>query len=87
MSEIADAKNADTRLNSYAYWGDVNEVGNDHVRQEVLDLVCPAQQPEQHRNSLTKIVPKARIIPNKVVMKTTGRPAREMEASKLHSKS
>ena len=47
MSEIADAKNADTRLNSYAYWGDVNEVDNDHVRQEVLDFVCPAQQPEQ----------------------------------------
>ena len=72
MSEIADAKNADTRFNSYAHWGDVNEVGNDHVRQEVLDFVCPAQQPEQLRDSLTKTVPKARIIPNKVVMPTTG---------------
>ena len=72
MSEVADAKNADTRWNSYAYWGDVNEVGNDHVRQEVLDFVCPAQQPEQLRDSLTKTVPKARIIPNKVVTKTTG---------------
>ena len=72
LPEIADAKNADTRLNSYAYWGDVNEVGNDHVRQEVLDFVCPAQQPEQLRDSLTKTVPKARIFPNKVVMQTTG---------------
>ena len=25
-------------LNSFAYWGDVNEAGNDHVRQEVLEL-------------------------------------------------
>ena len=72
LSEIADAKNVDTQLNSYAYWGDVNEVGNDHVRQEVLDFVCPAQQPEQLRDSLTKTIPKARIIPNKVVMQTTG---------------
>ena len=72
LSEITDAKNADARLTSYAYWGDVNEVGNDHVRQEVFDFVCPAQQPEQLRDSLTKTVPKARIIPNKVVMQTTG---------------
>ena len=60
LSEIADAKNVDTQFKSYAYWGDVNEVGNDHVRQEVLDFVCPAQQPEQLRNSLTKTIPKAR---------------------------
>ena len=75
MSEIANAKNADVQASSYAYWGDVNEVGNDHVRQEVLDFVCPAappQQPERLRDSLTKTVPKARIIPNKVVMQTTG---------------
>ena len=57
MSEIADAKNADLRLNSYAYWGDVNEVGKDHVRQEVLDFVCPAQQPEQLRDSLSPATP------------------------------
>ena len=48
------------KASSYAYWGDVNEVGSDHVRQEVLDFVCPAQQPEQLRDSLTKTVPKAR---------------------------
>ena len=68
VSEFADAKNAD----SYAYWGDVNEAGNDQVRQEVLDFVCPTHQPEQLRNSLTKTVPKARTIPNKVVMQTKG---------------
>ena len=34
--------------------------------------LCPAQQPEQLRDSLTKTIPKARIIPNKVVMQTTG---------------
>ena len=68
--EIADAENADTRLDSYAYWGDVNEAGNDHVRQEVLDFACPTQQPEQLRDSLTKTVPKARIVPNKLVMQT-----------------
>ena len=50
------------------------EVGNDHVRHEELDFVCPAQQPEQLRDSLTKTVPKARIIPNKVVMQTTRDP-------------
>ena len=55
-----------------AYWGDVNEAGNDQVRQEVLDFVCPTHQPEQLRTSLTKTVPKARVIPNKVVMQTKG---------------
>ena len=68
MSEFADAKTTD----SFAYWGDVNEAGNDHVRQEVLDFVCPTHQPDQLRTSLTKTVPKARIIPNKVVMQTKG---------------
>ena len=70
VSEFVEAKSAD----SFAYWGDVNEDGNNHVRQEVLDFVCPAQQPEQLRTSLslTKTVPKARIIPNKVVMQTKG---------------
>ena len=37
LSEFADAKTTD----SFAYWGDVNEAGNDQVRQEVLDFVCP----------------------------------------------
>ena len=68
VSEFAEAKSAD----SFAYWGDVTEEGNSHVRQEVLDFVCPTQQPEQLRTSLTKTVPKARIIPNKVVMQTKG---------------
>ena len=40
--------------------------------QEVLDFVRPTHQPDQLRTSLTKTVPKARIIPNKVVMQTTG---------------
>ena len=68
VSEFADAKTAD----SFAYWGDVNEDGNNQVRQEVLDFVCPTHQPEQLRTSLTKTVPKARIIPNKIVMQTKG---------------
>ena len=68
MSEVADAKTID----SFAYWGDVNEAGNDQVRQEVLDFVCPTHQADQLRTSLTKTVPKARIIPNKVVMQTKG---------------
>ena len=68
MSEFADVKTID----SFAYWGDVNEADNDHVRQEVLDFVCPTHQPDQLRTSLTKTVPKARIIPNKVVMQTKG---------------
>ena len=68
VSEVIEAKPADT----FAYWGDVTEEGNDHVRQEVLDFVRPAQQPEQLRTSLTKTVPKARIVPNKVVMQTQG---------------
>ena len=45
---------------------------NNQVRQEVLDFVCPTHQPEHFRTSLTKTVPKARIIPNKVVMQTKG---------------
>ena len=32
----------------------------------------PTDQPVQARDSLAKTVPKARIIPNKVVMKTSG---------------
>ena len=68
VSEFVEAKSTQ----SFAYWGDVNEDGNNHVRQEVLDFVRPAQQPEQLRTSLTKTVPKARIIPNKVVMQTKG---------------
>ena len=66
VSELTEAKSAD----SFAYWGDVTEEGNNQVRQEVLDFVCPTQQPEQLRSSLTTTVPKARIIPNKLVMQT-----------------
>ena len=35
-------------------------------------ILCPTHQPDQLRTSLTKTVPKARIIPNKVVMQTKG---------------
>ena len=42
------------------YWGDVNEAGDDQVRQEGLDFVCPTHQPDQLRTSLTKTVPKVR---------------------------
>ena len=37
VSEFVEAKTVD----SFAYWGDVNEDGNNHVRQEILDFVCP----------------------------------------------
>ena len=47
-----------------ACWGDVNEPGNDIVRQDVVEFVPPADKPAQSRDALTKIVPKARIIPN-----------------------
>ena len=55
-----------------ACWGDVNEPGSDIVHQEVVDLVRPADKPAQERETLTKTVPKALIIPNKLVMNTTG---------------
>ena len=49
-----------------AYWGEVNEQGNNVVRQEVVEFTPPQDKPAQAR------VPKARDIPNKVVLNTTG---------------
>ena len=48
-----------------AYWGEATEPGNAVVRPDVVDFQPPEDQPAQARDSLTKTVPKARIIPNK----------------------
>ena len=42
------------------------------VRPEVVVFQPPVDQPTQVRDSLTKTVPKARSIPNRVVMNTSG---------------
>ena len=55
-----------------AYWGEATDPGNAVVRPEVVAFQPPADQPTQARDSLTKTVPKARIIPNRVVMTTSG---------------
>ena len=42
------------------------------VRPEVVVFQPPVDQPAQVRDSLTKTVPKARIVPNRIVMSTSG---------------
>ena len=46
--------------------------GNAVVRPEVVVFQPPVDQPTQARDSLTKTVPKARLIPNRVVTNTSG---------------
>ena len=46
-----------------AYWGEATDPGNAVVQPEVVAFQPPADQPTQARDSLTKTVPKARIIP------------------------
>ena len=53
-----------------AYWG-ATDPANAVVRPEVVVFQPPVDQPTQARDSLTKTVPKARIIPNRVVMNTS----------------
>ena len=48
-----------------AYWGEATDPANAVVRP-------PVDQPVQVQDSLTKTVPKARIIPNRIVMSTSG---------------
>ena len=55
-----------------AYWGDATDPANAVERPEALVFQPPVDQPMQVRDSLTKTVPKARIIPNWVVMSTSG---------------
>ena len=55
-----------------AYWGEATDPANAVVRPEVVVFQPPVDQPVQVRDSLTKTVPKARIIPNQVVMSTSG---------------
>ena len=55
-----------------AYWGEATDPANAVVRPEVAVFQPPVDQPMQARDSLTKTVPKARIIPNRVVMNTSG---------------
>ena len=55
-----------------AYWGEAIDPANAVQRPEVLVFQPPVDQPMQARDSLTKTVPKARIIPTWVVMSTTG---------------
>ena len=54
-----------------ASWGEVIEPANGIVRTEVVEFNPPQDKPVQAREALTKIVPKARVIPNKIVMTTT----------------
>ena len=55
-----------------AYWGEATDPANAVQRPEVLVFQPPVDQPMQVRDSLTKTVPKAGIIPNRVVMSTSG---------------
>ena len=74
-SSLAEVKSAatddgdDTRI---AYWGEFTGPGNNVVRPEVVDFLPPPDKPVQVCDALTKTVPKARVIPNRVVMSTTG---------------
>ena len=54
-----------------AYWGEAIDPANAVQRPEVLTFQPPVDQPFHVRDALTK-TPKARIIPNRVVMSTSG---------------
>ena len=70
-----------------AYWGEATDPANAVVRPEVVVFQPPVDQPMQVRNSLTKTVRKARIIPNRVVMSTSGckRFSRQLGRNQLQS--
>ena len=55
-----------------AYWGEATDPANAVVRPEVVVFQPPVDKPVQVQDSLTKTVPKARILPNRVVMSTSG---------------
>ena len=55
-----------------AYWGEAMDPANAVLRPEVVVFQRPVDQPVQVRDSLTNTVPKARIIPNRIVMSTSG---------------
>ena len=55
-----------------AYWGELADPGTDVVWPEVVEFQPPADQPVQARDSLTKTVPNAKIVPNRVVITTAG---------------
>ena len=71
---IAEVESATVHVDDekQALRGEVSEPSNIIIRTEVVDFTPPQDQPAQARDALTKTVPKARIIPNKVVMNTTG---------------
>ena len=50
---------------------DVTEPDNDVVRLEVAEFTPPKDKPVQARDALTKTIPKAHIVPNKVITTTT----------------
>ena len=54
------------------YWGEATDPANAAVRPEVVVFQPPVDQPVQVQDSLTKTVPKARIIPSRIVMSTSG---------------
>ena len=55
-----------------ASWGEATDPANAVVRPDVVVFQPPIDQPMQARDSLTKTLPKARIIPNRIVMSTSG---------------
>ena len=55
-----------------ACWGEATDPANAVQRPEVLVFQPPVNQHMHVRDSITKTVPKARIIPNRIVMSTTG---------------
>ena len=55
-----------------AYWGEATDPANAVVRPEVVVFQPPVEQLVQARASLTDTVPKARVIPNRIVMSTSG---------------
>ena len=69
---MGNSEAADSVQEPVAYRGEATEVGNAVVRPEITELQPQADQPLQARDSLTKTVPKARIVLNKVVMSTSG---------------
>ena len=72
IAEVESATATVTEDAKQAFWGEVTEPGNNIARPEVVEDNPPQDKPAQARVALTKTVPEARIIPNKMVTTTTG---------------
>ena len=70
MMEARKDMSDDQDWHTIAYWGSVREEDYSNVRQEVVTFV-PHEEAPGVRQSLTQVVLKAEIVPNKPVMSSS----------------